>query len=141
MAHVEAGSKEWGLLGFYTQSSTWAQRLQQATRERLEPRVLCRLGLGLLGRVRHHRQPRRTWIVRLAGFHGGIDDGGSGELALSVASSHPLLDFPEDVGHVEVPLPAPVTSAGGLQRAAASAMEERGPDARHGSSCPDHRNN
>ena len=37
MAHVEAGSKEWGLLGFYTQSSTWAQRLQQATRERLEP--------------------------------------------------------------------------------------------------------
>jgi len=29
MAHVEAGSKEWGLLGFYTQSSTWAQRLQQ----------------------------------------------------------------------------------------------------------------
>ncbi len=83
--------------------------------------------------------PRRTWIVRLAGFHGGIDDGGSGELALSVASSHPLLDFPEDVGHVEVPLPAPVTSAGDLQRAAASAMEELGPDARHGSSCPDYR--
>ena len=83
--------------------------------------------------------PRRTWIVRLAGFHGGIDDGGSGELALSVASSHPLLDFPEDVGHVEVPLPAPVTSAGGLRRAAASAMEELGPDARHGSSCPDYR--
>src|SRR6266446_3106890 len=72
-------------------------------------------------------------------FHGGIDDGGSGELALSVASSHPLLDFPEDVGHVEVPLPAPVTSAGDLQRAAASAMEELGPDARHGSSCPDYR--
>ncbi len=100
---------------------------------------LCRLGLGVLGRVRHHRQPRRAWIVRLASFHGGIDDGGSGELALSVASSHPLLDFPEDVGHVEVPLPAPVTSAGDLQRAAASAMEEPGPDARHGPSCPDHR--
>ena len=37
MAHVEGGSKEWGLLGVYIQSSTWAQRLQQATRERLEP--------------------------------------------------------------------------------------------------------
>ena len=30
MAHGEAGPKEWGLLGFYIQSSTWAQRLQQA---------------------------------------------------------------------------------------------------------------
>jgi hypothetical protein len=46
----------------------------------------------------------------------------AGKLPLRVASSHPLLDFPEDVGHVEVPLPAPVTRAGGLQRAAASAM-------------------
>ncbi len=63
----------------------------------------------------------------------------AGELALRVTSSHPLLDFPEHVGHVEVPLPAPVTSAGGLRRAAASAMEKLGPDARHGSSCSDHR--
>src|SRR6266853_2360190 len=98
MAHVEAGSKEWGLLGFYTQSSTWAQRLQQATRERLEPRVLRRLGLGLLGRVRHHRKPWRPWIVRLASFHGGIDDGGRGKLTLS----DPLLNFAENVRHGEV---------------------------------------
>ncbi len=131
MAHVEAGSKEWGLLGFYTQSSTWAQRLQQTTRERL--------GLSVLGLGRYDCKPWRTWIVWSGWAHGGIDDGGPGKLTLSAALSDPLLDFPEDVGHVEVPLPAPVTSAGGLQRAAASAMEELGPDARHGSSCPDHR--
>src|SRR5260370_42526299 len=94
---LKPGRRNGVLLGFYTQSSTWAQRLQQATRERLEPRVLCRLGLGLLGRVRHHRQPRRPWIVRLTGFYGGIDDGGRRKLALS----DPLLNFAEDVGHGE----------------------------------------
>jgi hypothetical protein len=78
MAHVEAGSKEWGLLGFYTQSSTWAQRLQQATRERLEPRVLCRLGLSVLGLGRYDCKPWRPWVMWLGGLHGCIDDGGTG---------------------------------------------------------------
>jgi hypothetical protein len=101
--------------------------------------LLCGLGLAIPGQVGYDGKPGRTWIMWLAGFHGGIDDCGRRELALCMLSSDPLLNFLEDVGDVEVPLPAPVTSAGGLQRATASAMEELGPDARHGSSCPDHR--
>ena len=102
MAHVEAGSKEWGLLGFYTQSSTWAQRLQQATRERLEPRVLCRLGLSVLGRVGYDGKPRGPRILWLIGFHRRIDDCGTGKLTLRVTLSDPFLNFLENVCQVEV---------------------------------------
>ena len=63
--------------------------------------VLCRLGLGVLGRWRYDRKPWRPWIMWLGGLHGRIDDCGMWKLTLSVALSDPLLNFPEDVGHVE----------------------------------------
>jgi len=79
MAHVEAGSKEWGLLGFYTQSSTWAQRLHQAALGRLEAKVLCRPGLAVLGWVRYHSKPWWPWIMWSFGVPGAVNDccGGS----------------------------------------------------------------
>ena len=101
MANVEAGSKEWGLLGFYTQSSTWAQRLHQAALGRLEAKVLCRPGLAVLGWVRYHSKPGRTWVVWSGWVPGGIDNGGTGKLSLSAALSDPLLNLLEDVGDVE----------------------------------------
>src|SRR6266853_5255318 len=101
MAHVEAGSKEWGLLGFYTQSSTWAQRLQQATRERLEPMLLCGLGLAIPGQVGYDGKPRGPRILWLIGFHRRIDDGGRGKLTLSMALRDPFLNLLEDVRNVE----------------------------------------
>jgi hypothetical protein len=98
--------------------------------------LLCGLGLAIPGQVGYDGEPGRTWIVWSGWVPGVVDDGGPGKLTLSAALRDPFLNFSEDVGHVEVPLPAPVTSAGGLQRAAPSAMEELGPDARHGSSVP-----
>ena len=59
--------------------------------------LLCRLGLAIPGQVGYDSKAWRPWIVWLAGFHGGIDDGGRGKLTLSDS----FLNFLEDVGHIE----------------------------------------
>jgi len=90
-----------GLFGVQAESSTWAQRLQQATSQRLEPRLLCGLGLAIPGQVGYDGKPGRTWIVWSGWVPGGVDDGGPGKLTLNAALRDPFLNFLEDVGHVE----------------------------------------
>src|SRR5258705_10268923 len=102
MAHAEAGSREWvSPRGVPTESSTWAERLQQAASQRLEPMLLCGLDLAILGLGRYDCKPWRPWVMWLGGLHGCIDDGGPGKLTLRAALSDPLLDLLEDVGDVE----------------------------------------
>ncbi len=84
-AHVEGGLKDGSLKGVQAESSTWAQRLQQAASQRLEPRVLCQLGLAILGHVGYDGKPGRAWIVWSGWVPGGVDDGGPGKLTLSAA--------------------------------------------------------
>ena len=63
--------------------------------------LLRGIGLALLGQVGYDGKPGRRWIVWSGWVPGGIDDGGTGKLTLSAALSDPLLNLPEDVGHVE----------------------------------------
>ena len=63
--------------------------------------LVCGLGLAIPGPGRYDGKPGRPGIMWLAGFHGGIDDCGRRELALCMLLSDPLLDFLENVGHVE----------------------------------------
>src|SRR3984893_17249484 len=106
MAHAEAGLKEWVSWGVPTESSTWGQRLHQATSRPLESMLLCGLGLAIPGQVGYDGKPGRTWIVWSAWVPGGIDaggidDGGTGKLTLSAVLSDPFLNFLEDVRDVE----------------------------------------
>ena len=83
MAHVDAGLKEMGSLrgsrpNLQPGVSGFIRRPLSAWGQGLGARVLGPLGLGLLGRIRHHRQLRRTWIVWSGWVPGGIDDGGTG---------------------------------------------------------------
>jgi hypothetical protein len=60
--------------------------------------LLCGLGLAIPGQVGYDGKPGRPGIMWLAGFHGGIDDGGPGKLTVSAVLRDPFLNFLEDVG-------------------------------------------
>ncbi len=68
----------------YIQSSTWAQRLQQAASPGLEHMPLC-VGFAAPGQVGYDGKPGRAWIVWSGWVPGGIDDSGTGKLTLSAA--------------------------------------------------------
>ena len=88
-------------LASYATAGDSSQALGLTISPSLLPMLLRGIGLALLGQVGYDGKPGRRWIVWSGWVPGGIDDGGTGKLTLSAALSDPLLNLPEDVGHVE----------------------------------------